>query len=662
MDIAQLVALLNQLSTTMESAGTRAGDLRHAVEQLRTAFELTAQGYETSVNVPLRLVAQTVDGRVLEINRVIDVVAQRAGELQLNIENKTGAIAAAIPTLTEALIGPQRNAQLLADLILGATGHAQNLWRFTEEIGPRQQRVIDERLTTYAQFMLDELRLSEDQVRRAIESFRVEGAEEAFQPAIEFIFGKDGPIAQVALREASGSPDFGPAMQAIFGPGGALADAATASAGGADLEPALQNLEDKIEEGVTEAMEGAGEAAATAGAQSLSNQISSGVGALGNVLTSVPQLYTSVTALGAAWDKPLNSTQDYMNLFSALGATINQGVQVFQALQGVMQLATAAQAAFNVVAAMNPIVLIVLAVIALIAGIVLLIAYWDEVKAALRDNPWLAVAAVMFGLIGIIVVVIAYWDEIKLAVLVAANFISIQVQRIGAFFMGVGRLASMVWDYIVATLVNMGIGILNTFIELGTSIQNFFIGVINGMLELYNEFAESAVGEFIGLEPAELIPEVDVETRLIPPRDVPEIDVDAAFRTESITGGLEDSIAAQRAVVDQAQREDEARRAQQAEEERAAAAAAPAAPAAVPALPGAPALPAGAGPAAAAAAGGPDQSVRVDGGITVNINAERLEADAAEILSDEIIRAIQQRLDELRAEAGFRTGVRAEAA
>jgi hypothetical protein len=208
----------------------------------------------------------------------------------------------------------------------------------------------------------------------------------------------------------------------------------------------------------------------------------------------------------------------------------------------------------------------------------------------------------------------------------------------------------------------MGIGILNTFIELGTSIQNFFIGVINGMLELYNEFAESAVGEFIGLEPAELIPEVDVETRLIPPRDVPEIDVDAAFRTESITGGLEDSIAAQRAVVDQAQREDEARRAQQAEEERAAAAAAPAAPAAVPALPGAPALPAGAGPAAAAAAGGPDQSVRVDGGITVNINAERLEADAAEILSDEIIRAIQQRLDELRAEAGFRTGVRAEAA
>ena len=660
MDIAQIIATLAQISSAMTIAGTRAGDLRHAMEQLRTAFELTAQGFETSVNVEMQAVHRTVDGRALVINRVIDVVAERAGELQLNIENKTGAIAAAIPTLTEALTGTQRNGQLLADLILGAKGQAENLWRFTEEIGPRQQQVIEKRFTNYAQFMLDELGMSQEQVRRAIETFRVEGAEEAFQPAIEFIFSKDGPIAQVALREASSSPDFQPAMQAIFGPGGALADAATASASGADLEPALQNLEDKIEEGVTDAMEDAGEAAAAAGAQSLSAQISSGVGALGNVLTSVPQLYTSVQALGEAWDKPLSSTQDYMNVFSALGGTINQGVQVFQALQGVMQLATAAQAAFNVVAAMNPIVLIVLAVAALIAGIALLIAYWDEVKAALRDNPWLAVAAVLFSVIGIIIVIIAYWDEIKLAVLEAANFISIQVQRIGAFFMGVGRLAGMVWGYIVASLVNAGIGIMNTFIELGTSIQNFFIGVINGMLELYNEFAESAVGEFIGLQSAELIPEVDVQTRLIPPREVPEIDVDAAFRTESITGGLEESIAAQRAVVDQAQREDEERRARRAEEERSAAAAAPTPPTA-PALAGSPALPTAAG-VSAAAAGAPDQSVRVEGGITVNINAERLEADASEILSDQIIRAIQERLDALRAESSFRTGVRAEAA
>ena len=52
-------------------------------------------------------------------------------------------------------------------------------------------------------------------------------------------------------------------------------------------------------------------------------------------------------------------------------------------------------------------------------------------KAALRDNPWLAVAASLFGIIGLIVVIIAYWDEIKLAVLIAANDISIQVKKIG---------------------------------------------------------------------------------------------------------------------------------------------------------------------------------------------------------------------------------------
>jgi hypothetical protein len=218
----------------------------------------------------------------------------------------------------------------------------------------------------------------------------------------------------------------------------------------------------------------------------------------------------------------------------------------------------------------------------------------------------------------------------------------------------------MVWDYIVASLVNVGIGIMNTFIQLGTDIQNFFIGVINGLLEMYNEFASSTVGEVLGLETAELIPEVDVQTRLIPPREVPEIDVDAAFRTESVTGGLEDQIAAQRAVVDQAQREDEERRRREAAEE-AAAAPAPAAAGAPPAAAGLPpALPAGAG--VPAAAGAPDQSVRVEGGINVSINAERLEADAAEILSDEIIRAISERLDQLRAEASFRTGVRAEAA
>ena len=99
------------------------------------------------------------------------------------------------------------------------------------------------------------------------------------------------------------------------------------------------------------------------------------------------QLYDQVNALSEAWDKPNKSTKDYMDLVGKMGGVLTQGVQTIQALSGILQIASAAQAVFNAVAAMNPYVLIVIAVIALIAGIALLIIYWDKVKAALRDNP-----------------------------------------------------------------------------------------------------------------------------------------------------------------------------------------------------------------------------------------------------------------------------------
>lgn len=61
------------------------------------------------------------------------------------------------------------------------------------------------------------------------------------------------------------------------------------------------------------------------------------------------------------------------------------------------------------------------------------------------------------------------------------------------------------------------------------------------------------------------------------------------------------------------------------------------------------------------AAGGVDQSVNVEGGINVAVNADRLEANAGQMLSEEIIRGIQDRLGALRSEQGFRTGDRAQA-
>ena len=91
------------------------------------------------------------------------------------------------------------------------------------------------------------------------------------------------------------------------------------------------------------------------------------------------------------------------------------------------------------------------------------------------------------------------------------------------------------------------------FITVGTEVQNFFIGLVNAVLSIYNEIAGSVIGDVLGLEKADLIPEVNVETRLLPPKDVPEVSLDAAFKFDDVKGGLEGQIAAQQQVVQQGQ-------------------------------------------------------------------------------------------------------------
>ncbi|MEU6232941.1 hypothetical protein [Kitasatospora sp. NPDC047058] len=667
-----LIAILGQMSTVMQQAGVAAGDVLHSLGQLQDAVAYQGRGYETTINQMVTVQVETASGKVLELVRIVDVVARKAGELDLHIEHKTGDLARALPTLNEAIF--EQKTQLLADLIAGATGKVENLWKIQSTSIDSAEALIQKRLSVYATFLQDELTATETQVKRAIESMKFE---DAFGNAIEFTWSPDGPIARRALKAASGSPDFGPAMEVLFGPSGKMADVAHDAALGVNLGPAEESFEKKLEDGVTAALGGAGDKASAKAAESLGQKISSGATALGTAMTSIPQLYDSVTKLGEAWDKPNKSTKDYMDLLGAAGGAVSQAGQVLQAFAGITQIASAAQAVFNAVMAMNPVVLVVLAVVALIAVIVLLIVYWDQVKAALRDNPWLAVAAVMLGVIGIIIVVIAYWDEIKLAVLIAANFISIQVQTIGQVFAGLGVLVGQVWAWIVATAQNAGIGVINTFIAAGTAIQNFFIGLVNTVLGIYNQLADSAAGQLAGLSRAALIPQVDVQTRLIPPKEVPQINVAAAFTPQPVKGGLEGQIAAQEDAVANARKADEERRAKAAAEQPTTA---PAGPPGAPALPpgavpptiGAPApagLPGAAGdrpalPLAAAPAaptGAADQSVHVEGGITVNINAERLEADAARLLSDELIQRIQERLGSLRSEQDFRTGTRAPA-
>jgi hypothetical protein len=638
------------------------GSVTHAIAQVSEAMALEAEGFRVRLEQQVETVVRSKTGEEILVNRVVDSVATKLGE-RIHTETKTGR------NIHDVLDPDQLTQDAAIAIQRGARVGLVNAWNLVNvEIGPQEEAAIKNRLTTLADNLLEQ-GFSTTQITRALERFQFTDAiGEAFKPSVEFVMSPEGPIAKVALEAASHSPDFHPAMEALFGPSGKVADAAVEAAAGTNLTPAEQSLEKKLQDGVTQALDQAGTAAKEHAAGKLTESISAGATSLGNVMTAIPQLYDSVDRLGEAWDKPLNSTKDYMNLLAAAGGAVSQAGQVLQAFSGITQVAAAAQAVFNAVMALNPVVLVVIAVVALIAMIALLITYWDQVKAALRDNPWLAVAASLFGIIGLIVVIIAYWDEIKLAVLVAANYISIQLKRIGYFFVGLGTLIGQVWDWITATVANVGIAIVNAFIAAGVAIENFFIGVINWILGKYNDLADSALGDLIGLSHADLIPEVDVQTKLIPPKEVPTIDVDAAFKPRQITGGLESQIAAQEQVVAEGQQKDADRRAAKAAEPAAAPPAGDMGSLGRPALPAAPggALPGGAalpgGLAGGAAAPGADQSVRVEGGINVTINAERLEADSAKLLTDEFIAKVQARLGELRATQDFRVGARPQQA
>lgn len=88
------------------------------------------------------------------------------------------------------------------------------------------------------------------------------------------------------------------------------------------------------------------------------------------------------------------------------------------------RMASAAQAVFNAIMAVNPIVWIVLGVIALIAAIYLLIRYWDQVSAALSrvwdwlmkilDNPLIVAAGIIFASVYTIpLLIIKHWSVLS---------------------------------------------------------------------------------------------------------------------------------------------------------------------------------------------------------------------------------------------------------
>jgi hypothetical protein len=668
---------------------------RHSLEVFRDALRTEII---TGVKSNFEIVQEGLGRRVDSVStQVIDAV-----KTIIHTETKTGG-----QSISEAIGGAKNKEQFFTDAFQLAqnfyerlekttTEGMQKVWRFADkQFGDDLPVGIERRMTELVRGMAASgfpkeaidavvagLKFRDQDYNEISATLSKEGAlifakngEKIFEVGMETLLGPDGKFAQKVEEKAAHSPNFDPAMEILLGANGKLAGAASEAAGATNLDAAMAGLEQKVESGVETALDQAGTNAQAHAASKLGANIKEGVGALGNTLTSVAGLGNQVIALGEAWDKPKKSAADYFNLMGQFGGTISQGLGAVDAIQklgaamsslGIMtKIAAAAQAVFNAIMAINPVVLVVIAVVALIAVIVALIVYWDQVKAALRDNPWLAVVAALFGVIGVIVLVIAYWDEIKLAVLIAANFMSIQLQKIGGFFVGLKNIIVMVWDWVVASVYNLGVGILNTFIEFGAGIVNFFIDLLNDFIGIYNDIAYYVPG----LDEISKVERVNVEAIKVATKEVPEIDVGKAFAHQGeIKGGLEDQIAKQEQVVKAAQDEDKTRQQKAAEqkaaEERQAAAAAPAGAPAIPTAFGGPAAAPAPAPAlgAGAVAGGPDQSVHVEGGIHVTINAEGLDAGSARMLTDDMVRQIQERLDSLRSERDRRVGVRTAAA
>jgi hypothetical protein len=657
MNIDMLVGCMAAVNKAFQENYMKEGNLglsqiQHALEQMQAALALEAKGLTTKLEEPINTVVRSARGGEIEVNRRVDVMAEGiVNDLRtrINVEVKTGDINNAMAKVNHLT---QDAAIAINNAKDKSIDQFFNVWKLSGTQffeGGAIRTEAGQAIKDGLQGVLKNLKaekFTEKEIQAAIGSFhfvdemgnaiRAEvnrKGEIILAPAMDIIFSPDGKLAQVAKDKAGHSPNFGPAMEMLFGPTGKLAMAVVEGTTTTNLGPAVQGLEKKVEQGVTQALDEAGTAASRHSISALGKHIGEGASALGTALTALPMLTDSVKGLGEAWDKPLNSTADYMALFSAAGNTIMQGVQTFEAFANITKIASAAQAVFNAVMAMNPIVLIILAVIALIAAIVLLIVYWDEVK---------------------------------LAVLKAANFISIELQKVGHFFVGVGKLVGQVWDWIVAQTANLGISIVNFFIKIGTDIQNFFIHMVNKVLEMYNKIADSVIGDVLGLEKANLIPEVDVATRLIPPKEVPKIDVDAAFKPAGeIKGGLEEAITEQQATIDRKKAEEAAKQGTPA-------------PGGLPALAG-PAIPTEAAPggptrpelpgvsAAAAGSAGPvDQSVKIEGGITVNIDADRLAATPEQLVallsSDEVMRQIAEGLNRLTSQQNFRLGTRSSAA
>lgn len=174
----------------------------------------------------------------------------------------------------------------------------------------------------------------------------------------------------------------------------------------------------------------------------------------------------------------ITSLVNTLNGWMQANPGLAKGIMEFGAALGVI---TAAMVALNIVAAMNPFVLIAGAVAAVAAGLVVLIANWDQAKAAILESDVVQGA-------------IAQWEGFKAAVAQWGTDIVTACQNAKQWILDLKDNAINALVQAWGNVRSAALGVWDGLKEKAFGVINALIDKINGMIQLMNKVPGVNIG------------------------------------------------------------------------------------------------------------------------------------------------------------------------
>lgn len=210
----------------------------------------------------------------------------------------------------------------------------------------------------------------------------------------------------------------------------------------------------------------------------------------------------------------------------ALGLQLKPAIEglvgIFNALRVAIASTTAAQWAYNAATLANPIGLIIVAIVALIAGIALLIIYWEDFSNFINGSPWAPLIGAINPILGIATaiallqkqmadhktelesfwnVVVDVWNNIvSFFVTVAGNigsFFTDAFNGLVSFFQGIPGFFQGIWNDIIGNVSAFIATIVTFFQELPGKIAAF-VSAIPGIVGQFFAELPGRIGYALG--------------------------------------------------------------------------------------------------------------------------------------------------------------------